>query len=213
MADNNTYNREPSEQEQGPQTPLVVNNNVKKMLDAEKEFQNAKIRNSTNLFDNSNPAFTKPKTPYDQNVMFSQESKKQLDNSFKKSQDGGAGDNVYSITNESFRGTFASQMVPPKNDMMKAIFDHKKAEEERIKIQARIIKLKKDEERAAKRIKDNMSQVEFREKMHKVKIDKILTKQHHYSVLREIEDKNRYQFANQRQQQKFVKQRAHQDIF
>lgn len=82
--------------------------------------------------------------------------------------------------------------------MMKAMFDHKKAEEERIKIQARIIKLKKDEEKAHKRIKDNIFAQEFQEKMHKIKIDKMVTKKSHYSALKDIEENNRIKFSQDR---------------
>jgi hypothetical protein len=97
--------------------------------------------------------------------------------------------------------------------MMQAMHDHRKVQEEKIKIQARIIKLRKDEERAAKRIRDNLSQVEFRERMHQVKLDKMMTKKQHYSALRDQEERNRSSFIQRKHQQKFISVKNKKDLY
>ena len=62
------------------------------------------------------------------------------------------------------------------NEMMKAIHQHKLAQQHEILIKARIMKLKKEEERANKRIRDAYRRNTMAQEMNKLKEDKIQTK-------------------------------------
>jgi hypothetical protein len=78
--------------------------------------------------------------------------------------------------------------------MVKAINHYKIAQQQQIEIKARIIKLRKEEEKATKRIKDTMHKSDFIEKMHKFKFDKIQLKKQYFSQVKTVEELNRQNF-------------------
>ena len=51
----------------------------------------------------------------------------------------------------------------PQNEMMDAIIESKKVEDQKLSIQNRLVKLRKEEEKASKRIKDLQRKQKFRE--------------------------------------------------
>lgn len=59
------------------------------------------------------------------------------------------------------------------NDMMKAMIHQKKVEDEQAQIKSRIIKLRKEEEKANKRIRDLQRRQHFVTEMHSMKSNKI----------------------------------------
>lgn len=193
-----------NQMEQGPQEPNL-NHAATTKSQTSMDFDHKNLQDSS-LFEHNSS--NKPKTPAN-NSMVGKGASKLHNSQLQQS--------VESINNtngqDSFRGTFHSQTNPPNNKMMRAILEHKAAQEEKIKIEARIIKLKKDEERATKRIKDNLSQVHFREQMHKLKYDKMVTKQGHYSALKEMEDRNRSAFMQKRNYQKFVNEKNKKEVW
>lgn len=62
--------------------------------------------------------------------------------------------------------------------MNKAVTTFKSMQQEQIDIKARIIKLRKEEERAHKRINDNHRKQEFINKMNEQKYEKYVTKKY-----------------------------------
>jgi hypothetical protein len=76
----------------------------------------------------------------------------------------------------NLQGGLSTLQVQPQNQMMKAFNQYKIAQQQQIEIKARIIKLRKEEEKASKRIKDTMHKADFVENMHKFKFDKMQSK-------------------------------------
>jgi hypothetical protein len=107
----------------------------------------------------------------------------------------------------NLKGGMSTVMQEPQNQMVKALNHFKMAQHQQIEIKARIIKLRKEEEKAAKRIKDANERADFVQKMHQLKSDKIDVKRQFYNQMKEEEDKNRDTFNHTRQAQKFVNQR------
>ena len=70
-------------------------------------------------------------------------------------------------------------------------------------MKARIMKLKKEEERANKRIRDAYRRNNMIQEMNKVKEDKINTKANHMQYLNMVESQNREKFNQMRTQTKF----------
>jgi hypothetical protein len=71
-------------------------------------------------------------------------------------------------------------------------------------LNARIIKLQKEEEKAQKRIKDANRQANFMEEIHKLKSNKLSTKADHNRRLKEMEETNRNKFIEARYQSKQI---------
>ena len=86
----------------------------------------------------------------------------------------------------------------PQNVMMDAIVQAKKIEDQKAQIENRIIKLRKEEERAAKRIRDLQKQQKFRDDCNKEKERRINYMMQHKARLHETEENNRQKFNQDR---------------
>jgi len=65
-------------------------------------------------------------------------------------------------------------------------------------LQARLIKLSKEEERAQKRIRDAEKRSDFLSEMHHVKAQKMHTKMQYYKEMKDKEDNNRMRINHHR---------------
>ena len=80
------------------------------------------------------------------------------------------------------------------NMMMDAIVTAKKQEDQKAQIENRIIKLKREEEKANKRIKDLQRKQKFVSDMNDEKAYRFSEKKNHMNFLMETEENNRRKF-------------------
>ena len=82
--------------------------------------------------------------------------------------------------------------------MMNAIIHAKKMEDQKAQIENRIIKLRKEEEKAAKRIKDLERMQKFRMTYNEEKANRMNQKAAHIAFMKETEENNRRKFNQER---------------
>jgi hypothetical protein len=80
----------------------------------------------------------------------------------------------------NLKGGMSAFLGEPQNQMVRALNHFKQAQHQQIEIKARIIKLRKEEEKAAKRIRDAQDRAEFIQKMHQLKSEKHEVKKQFY---------------------------------
>ena len=88
--------------------------------------------------------------------------------------------------------------------MNRAMNDYKRAQQQQLEIKARIIKLRKEEEKAQKRIRDNERKKKLMQDMLELKQQKLKVIQDHKMAQKNQEDENRKTIHQAKVANKFV---------